>query len=114
MDRYGLPPANWPHKKKCKTAELTLPLDLFRHIAACLMAFRDPREFWEKAFRVMDTDGDGLISATDLRLVSDQVGRDLTDDDIQRMISEADIDERGGVELEEFCVLMERRSAKIT
>ena len=40
------------------------------------------------------------------------LGKDLTDDEVQRMIQEADIEDRGGVDLEEFIVIMERSSRR--
>ena len=118
MDKYGLPPADWrapddDPKARCHTVKLRMSQDTYRLVASCLVAHRPPRELWTKAFAVFDSDKKGLITARDLRWASDQLGKDLTDNEIQRMIQEADIEDRGGVDLEEFIVIMERSSRRV-
>ena len=51
-------------------------------------------EFLE-AFKVFDRDGNGLISATELRHVITNTGDTLTDEQVDEMIREADIDGDG-------------------
>ena len=46
----------------------------------------------KEAFRVFDKDGKGLISASDIRRVMLNVGEKITDDEVDDMIREADID----------------------
>jgi centrin-3 len=118
MERFGRPPNDWrnsgnDHKAACHTVQLRMPQETYRHVAACLVAHRPPREVWAKAFAVFDSEKKGLITARDLSRTSDHLGKDLTDAEIQRMIQEADIDDRGGVDLEEFIVIMERSSRRV-
>lgn len=50
-----------------------------------------------EAFRVFDRNGDGYISAPELRLVMTNLGEKLTDEEVDDMIKEADLDGDGVV-----------------
>ena len=53
-----------------------------------------------EAFRVFDNDGNGYVSAAELRHVMTNVGEKLTDEEVDEMIREADIDGDGQVNYE--------------
>ena len=53
-----------------------------------------------EAFRVFDKDGNGFISAAELRHVMTNLGEKLTDEEVDEMIREADIDGDGQVNYE--------------
>ena len=55
------------------------------------------KEELRKAFRVFDKDGNGFISAAELRHVMTNAGEKLTDEEVDEMIREADIDGDGQV-----------------
>ncbi|KAK3578515.1 hypothetical protein CHS0354_007769 [Potamilus streckersoni] len=59
-----------------------------------------------EAFRVFDKDGNGFISAAELRHVMANLGEKLTDEDVDEMIREADVDGDGQVNYEEFVKMM--------
>ena len=59
-----------------------------------------------EAFRVFDKDGNGNISAAELRHVMTNLGEKLTDEEVDEMIREADIDGDGQVNYEEFVTMM--------
>jgi len=59
-----------------------------------------------EAFRVFDKDGNGFISAAELRHVMTNLGEKLTDEEVDEMIREADIDGDGQVNYEEFVTMM--------
>ena len=57
-------------------------------------------------FRVFDDDGNGFISVSELRQVMTNLGERLTDEEVDQMIREADIDGDGLVNYEEFVSMM--------
>ena len=57
----------------------------------------DSEEEIREAFRVFDKDGNGFISAAELRHVMTNLGEKLTDEEVDEMIREADIDGDGQV-----------------
>ena len=69
----------------------------------------------KEAFKVFDKDGDGLISAAELRAVMKNLGEQLTDQEVDEMIREADIDGDGQVNYEgKYNVILECLSAIFT
>ena len=50
------------------------------------------------AFEVFDKDGNGTISAEELRTLMKSIGEDLTDQDIDEMVKEADKDGDGNID----------------
>ncbi|XP_032052286.1 caltractin-like [Aythya fuligula] len=55
-----------------------------------------------KGFKLFDCDGTGKISFEKLKLVATEVGEDITDEELQEMIDEADVDGDGEVDQQEF------------
>ncbi|KAJ8298482.1 hypothetical protein KUTeg_025013 [Tegillarca granosa] len=60
----------------------------------------------EEAFKVFDKDGNGFISAAELRNVMLNLGEKLTDEELENMIAEADIDGDGQINYQEFVRMM--------
>ncbi|CAF0784427.1 unnamed protein product [Adineta steineri] len=58
------------------------------------------------AFNLFDQDGDGFINTTDLRDIMTNLGEKITDEDIDEMIREADIDKDFKVNFHEFQRIM--------
>ena len=54
-------------------------------------------------FKVFDKDNSGFISASELKEVSSKLGRNLTDEDVQKMMKETDLDEDGKISYEGKC-----------
>ncbi|CAL1280358.1 unnamed protein product [Larinioides sclopetarius] len=59
------------------------------------MKERDSEKELKEAFRVFDKNGDGFISAPELRNVMTNLGEKLTDEEVEDMIKEADLDGDG-------------------
>ncbi|XP_075619862.1 uncharacterized protein LOC104636824 isoform X2 [Balearica regulorum gibbericeps] len=55
-----------------------------------------------QAFKVFDCDGTGKISFENLKVVASEVGEDITDEELQEMIDEADVNGDGEVDKQEF------------
>lgn len=51
----------------------------------------------EEAFKVFDKDGNGFISEAELRNVMVNLGEKLTDEEVENMIREADVDGDGQI-----------------
>lgn len=70
----------------------------------------DSEEEIREAFRVFDKDGNGFISAAELRHVMTNLGEKLTDEEVDEMIREADIDGDGQVNYEGMWITMNKDS----
>ena len=66
----------------------------------------DSEEELQEAFKVFDKDGNGTISAAELRHVMTNLGEKLTDEEVDEMIREADVDGDGKINYEEFVKMM--------
>ena len=65
----------------------------------------ESEEELREAFRVFDKDGNGFISAAELRHVMTNLGEKLTDEEIDEMMREADTDGDGQVNYEGMIIL---------
>jgi len=63
-----------------------------------------------KAFRLFDDDETGKISFKNLKRVAKELGENMTDDELQEMIDEADRDGDNEVNEEEFFRIMKKTS----
>ena len=86
------------------TIEFTPFLDLM----TLKMAERDPREEMLKAFRLFDEDETGKISFKNLKRVAKELGENMSDDEIQEMIDEADRDGDGEINEDDFVRIMKK------
>lgn len=66
----------------------------------------DSQEEIQEAFKVFDKDGNGYISAAELRHVMTSLGEKLTEEEVDEMIREADVDGDGQINYEEFVKMM--------
>lgn len=58
------------------------------------------------AFKVFDKDGNGVITSHELRYVMTNAGEKLSEDEIDEIIREADEDNDGNINYEEFLKMM--------
>eukprot|EP00096_Caligus_rogercresseyi_P011314 TRINITY_DN4411_c0_g1_i1.p1 TRINITY_DN4411_c0_g1~~TRINITY_DN4411_c0_g1_i1.p1 ORF type:complete len:154 (+),score=54.11 TRINITY_DN4411_c0_g1_i1:49-510(+) len=64
-----------------------------------------------EAFKVFDRDGNGFITKSELRVVMMNLGEKLSEDEIDTMIADADIDGDGTINYEEFAIMMSSPSS---
>ena len=62
-----------------------------------------------EAFKVLDKDGSGSISESELRQIMSNIGEDITDEEIKEMMNEADLDGDGQVSFKEFAAIIKFR-----
>ena len=88
----------------------TIEFDEFLAMMTAKMGARDRREDLMKAFRLFDDDETGKISFKNLKRVAKELGENMTDEELQEMIDEADRDGDGEVNEEEFFRIMKKTS----
>jgi Ca2+-binding EF-hand superfamily protein len=86
----------------------TIDFSEFLSMMTAKMAERDPREEIMKAFRLFDDDDSGTINFAKLKRVSKELGENMSDDELQEMIDEADRDGDGVINLDDFMRIMKK------
>ena len=65
----------------------------------------------KKTFRIFDIDGNGLITADEIKKTMQNLGENLTDDEVHHMIKAADKNGDGKIDINEFSGLLSGTSA---
>ncbi|XP_047208694.1 caltractin [Girardinichthys multiradiatus] len=86
----------------------TIDFDDFLSMMTQKMNDKDTKEEIMKAFRLFDDDCTGKISFKNLKRVAKELGENLTDEELQEMIDEADQDGDGEVSEQEFLRIMKK------
>jgi centrin-1 len=87
----------------------TVTYDEFVEMVTPRMQNRDSREEIMKVFALFDDDNTGAISFKNLKRVATELGENLTDEELQEMVDEADRDGDGVINEEEFYRVMRKR-----
>mmetsp|Transcript_9867 Transcript_9867/g.22146 ORF Transcript_9867/g.22146 Transcript_9867/m.22146 type:complete len:193 (+) Transcript_9867:80-658(+) len=87
----------------------TITFDEFVEMVTPRMQNRDSREEIMKVFALFDDDNTGAISFKNLKRVATELGENLTDEELQEMVDEADRDGDGVINEEEFYRVMRKR-----
>lgn len=93
-------------KKVDKDGSGTIELDEFMALMAEKISERNPEEELKKAFRIYDDDDSGGISLENLKKVANELGENVSEEDLKSMISLADSNGDMDVTLEDFLNLM--------
>uniref|UniRef100_A0A0G4IFG4 EF-hand domain-containing protein n=1 Tax=Chromera velia CCMP2878 TaxID=1169474 RepID=A0A0G4IFG4_9ALVE len=86
----------------------TIDFNEFLDMMTVKMSERDPREEILKAFRLFDDDETGRITFKNLKRVAKELGENMTDEELQEMIDEADRDGDGEINEDEFLRIMKK------
>ncbi|KAL0696123.1 hypothetical protein Bca4012_063303 [Brassica carinata] len=84
----------------------TIDFPEFLNLMAKKMKDTDSEEELKEAFSVFNKDQNGVISAAELRHVMTNLGEKLTDEEVEEMIREADVNGDGQINYEEFVKIM--------
>merc|ERR1712032_987908 len=84
----------------------TIDFPEFLSLMARKMKDTDTEEELIEAFKMFDRDGNGSISAAELRHVMTNLSEKLTDEEVDGMIREGDVDGDGQINYEEFVKMM--------
>lgn len=93
-----------------KDANGKIKFDDFLHLMTIKMAEKDVKEEILKAFKLFDDDNTGKISFSNLKRVAETLGENLTDEELQEMIEEADRDGDNEINQDEFFRIMKKTS----
>ncbi|XP_015264476.1 PREDICTED: centrin-1-like [Gekko japonicus] len=82
--------------------------DAFYSVMTEKMSQTDPKEEILKAFRLFEDSESGKISFKNLKQIASEIGEKLTDEELQEMIDEADVDGDGEVNEQEFLKILKK------
>jgi len=88
----------------------TIDFNEFLEMMTTKMSEKDSKEEILKAFRLFDDDETGKITFRNLKRVAKELGENMTDEELQEMIDEADRDGDGEISEEEFLRIMKKTS----
>lgn len=71
---------------------------------------RDPENEMKKAFKLFDTDRSGAISLKNMRTITQELGEDIHEDELQAMIQEFDLNGDSAIDEGEFVKIMKQTS----
>ena len=74
---------------------------------------QERRKEYKDAFEMFDKNKDGVITTKELANIMRSLNQDPTEEELNEMIEEVDLDKNGEVDFEEFITLMNRRSKEI-
>jgi centrin-1 len=69
---------------------------------------KDTKEDIMHVFNLFDHDASGKITLEDLRRVADELGEQITDEELRNMIARADTNEDNAISKDEFLAIMLR------
>ena len=112
MRALGFEPKKEEIKKLVNDADKegtgTISFADFLDMMTAKMAERDPLEEIKKAFRLFDSEERGKINFNDLKRVAKELGENMSDDELNEMIEEADRDGDGEINEEDFIRVMKK------
>ena len=106
MRALGFIPAKGEAKqlmmKACDGQCVSIDFNQFQEAMAQKIFARKPEVEIERAFELFDKDKDGAISFEDLKQITEELGENLTEQELQDMIKEADRSKKGMISKDDF------------
>merc|ERR1712205_80312 len=84
----------------------TIDFEEFLSMMTARMGDKDSREEKMKVFALFDDDGTGSITFANMKRVAQDLGENMTDEELQEMFDEGDRDGDGVVSPDEFFAVM--------
>ncbi|XP_059146695.1 calmodulin-A-like [Physella acuta] len=84
----------------------TVEFKEFMDMMGKVMSLADPDEVIKETFQVFDKEGKGYIAAEELKRVMSTLGENVTDEELDEMIREADVNGDRKVDFNEFVTMM--------
>ncbi|XP_052097729.1 calmodulin-A-like [Mytilus californianus] len=81
-------------------------LDFNEFLGMIVDKLNNPETELLNAFKLFDKDGNGFVNVDELKYIVTHLGDQLTDEEVQEMFDEADLNNDGQLNYEEFTVLM--------
>jgi len=88
--------------------EGSISFDEFVHIMSFKLKEKDSTEEMMRAFKLFDEENSGKITISNLKRVAKELGQSLTDEELQEMMDEADVDGDGQISPAEFMAVMKK------
>lgn len=70
---------------------------------------RKTNQEYAAKFAIYDKDNDGYVTADDIKLVTDELGIDITADELDDLIKKADDNEDGMIDYKEYVKMMRHK-----
>ncbi|EAY12928.1 EF hand family protein [Trichomonas vaginalis G3] len=106
MRALGFVPAKGEAKalmaRVCDGNNQSMDFSQFQTLMAEKMFERNPKIEIDQAWELFDKDQDGYISFEDLKSITDELGENLTEQELLDMIKEADREKKGMIGKEDF------------
>ena len=77
----------------------------FLRLAASRSEFRPTRKELMKVFKIFDIGNKGKISKSDLKKIADELGQEMTEEELKKMLRKADRNDDGFVDFDDFCII---------
>lgn len=95
-------------QKVCDGESSFIDFNQFQELMAQKIFSRRPEDEIEQAFELFDKDEDGAVSFEDLKAITEELGENLTEQELLDMIKEADRQKKGTISKEDFVRVLSR------
>ncbi|XP_052103935.1 neo-calmodulin-like isoform X2 [Mytilus californianus] len=94
-------------QKVDKDGNGTIEFPEFLQMATDMMKSVDLADEVRDAFRLFDKNGDGYVTAPELKTILSNNGEKISDEELDAMVKDADVDGDGKINYEEFVSMLE-------